>query len=98
MKPAVQFAIIAMAFAFAVGGPQASAAEGDVQKVVDKTLADNPDMKTLCGGREATIRPAVTKATVALMTSGAISGDPNATGEAAGAEVTKHCVKFLSGG
>jgi len=55
-------------------------------------------MKALCGGREASIRPAVTKATVALMTSGAISGDPQAIGEAAGGQVTQRCIKFLSGG
>ncbi len=76
----------------------AMAADGDVEKVVEKTMADNPDMKALCGGREASIRPAVTKATVALMTSGAISGDPQAIGEAAGGQVTQRCIKFLSGG
>ncbi len=98
MKFGSIFAGAALAVTVGAFAPAAMAAEGDVQKVVDKTLADNPDMKALCGGREATIRPAVTKATIALMTSGSISGDPNKTGEAAGAEVTKHCIKFLSGG
>ena len=98
MKFRYLLAAACAASVLALSAPGAVAADGDVQKVVDKTLADNPDMKALCGGREATIRPAVTKATVALMSSGAISGNPNATGEAAGAEVTKHCIKFLSGG
>jgi len=84
--------------ALAVSVVPASAADGDVEKVVEKAMADNPDMKALCGGREASIRPALTKATVALMTSGAISGDPQAIGEAAGGQVTQRCIKFLSGG
>ena len=98
MKAATAIAVSILAATVSVTAMTAHAADGDVQKVVDKTLADNPDMKALCGGRDATIRPAVTQATVALMTSGSISGDPNKTGEAAGAEVTKHCIKFLSGG
>jgi len=89
---------MAVGAALAVSVVPASAADGDVEKVVEKTMADNPDMKALCGGREASIRPALTKATVALMTSGAISGDPQAIGEAAGGQVTQRCIKFLSGG
>lgn len=89
---------LAMGLAFVAFAGPVNAADGDVDKVVEKTLADNPDMKALCGGREASIRPAVTKAVVALATSGAISGDHQATGEAAGGKVTQHCIKFLSGG
>lgn len=95
LKTVSALTISAALAAFAV---PAMAADGDVEKVVAKTLADNPDMKALCGGREASIRPAVTKATVALVTSGSISGDPQKIGEAAGGQVTQHCIKFLSGG
>lgn len=89
---------IALSLALVAFAGPAFAADGDVEKVVAKTMADNPDMKALCGGREGSIRPAVTKATVALMTSGSISGDPQAIGEAAGVQVTQRCIKFLSGG
>jgi len=47
---------------------------------------------------QAPVDAAVTKTTLALMTSGVILGDPQAIGEAAGGEVAQRCIKFLSGG
>jgi hypothetical protein len=47
---------------------------------------------------QAPVDVVVTKTTLVLMTSGAILGDPQGIGEAAGGEVAQRCIKSLSGG
>jgi hypothetical protein len=47
---------------------------------------------------QAPVDAAVTKTTLAMMTSGAILGDPQAIDEAAGGEVAQRFNKFLSVG
>ncbi|MEK9796275.1 MAG: hypothetical protein VW713_05955 [Alphaproteobacteria bacterium] len=47
---------------------------------------------------QAPVDAAVPKTTLALMTSGAILGDPQAIGEAAGGGDAQRCIKVLSGG
>lgn len=83
-------------FCLASGGAQALG--GDAEKVVQKTLADNSDMKALCSGGQTTVRDAVRKAVTSLMQAGDISGDPQAIGGEAGAHIGAMCVKMKSGG
>ncbi|MEK9706414.1 MAG: hypothetical protein VW618_01190 [Alphaproteobacteria bacterium] len=47
---------------------------------------------------QAPVDVVVIKTTLVLMTSGAILGNPQAIGEAAGGGDAQRCIKFLSGG
>lgn len=68
------------------------------ERVVERTLRNNPDMWELCKGGEDTVRPAVTSVVVWFYIRGELGGSPREIGTEAGHEIGRRCTKEFGDG
>lgn len=91
-------ALLFVAALVPVSASKADSVSPAAERVVERTLRDNPDMWELCKGGEDTVRPAVTTVVVWFYLRGELGGSPREIGTEAGHEIGRRCIKKFGDG